>query len=87
MWLAPQQKAPVMLGEHDNNGIGTREMLAAAGRTAPRPAAADNLGRVPTDRAMPMAAMPVGEAQRAGEQGRLSCVELGQHVEGNARWR
>lgn len=62
-------------------------MLAAACRASPRPAAANQLRWLAANRAMAVAAMPVGEAQRAGELGRILGIELGEQAESNRRRR
>ena len=76
--LAAEQDAAVMLGEHDHDRVDAREMLGAAGRAAPRPAAAHDVGRWPQLAQKRWRAVPAGKAERGGEQRRIALVELRQ---------
>ncbi len=78
-----------MFGEHDHDRIDPRIMFVAARHAFARPSAAIRPGGRSADRTIAVTAMPVGQAQRGGEDGRLSDVELGEKCEMSARvdWR
>src|SRR6185312_7250891 len=85
VWLATEEQAVAILGQHDDDGIDARVMFGSAARAAPRPAAPDRFGQVPAIRAEAVAAVPAGKAERGGEQRRI--VAMQQRHGAERRWR
>ena len=74
-----------MFREHDHHRVDPREMLGLAALASPRPAAANDRARLAAAGAKLVAAVPVGEAQRGGENGGVVRIERSEERECGAR--
>src|SRR3546814_13738971 len=76
----PEQRAAVMLGAHDDDGIDAREMFGAAPSARSRPARLERRGGAAAIGAESVARMPIDQAARRGI-GRRFAGEIGRaHV-------
>ena len=76
-----EQRAAIMLGDHDDHGVDAREMLGVAIRAAAPPAGAEDRRRGPAIGAEAVARVPVDQRARRGEGRRLARLQLVEHAE------